>query len=347
MPRRKRSLSSTSSDDLLSPAEKKRLDSCLKMKMDLEIQDVKSLQPKYDSLQAIKLLYANALRRIIELLEPYLDKVKVAADIYLDLDLCEQEDSEKSVDLQTAESVSKFFSSMKVTKLWDSTTFLHQAVDSIPAKAIEREVAEAILSHYDLHLAIYERATLLKDDLARRNKSNGDEEGTTAVATKKLVPLEITSAVSITTFKCEDCHDLQVRLLSAAYSIPKNEIICREAEERKSTTVTFLIPSQHVYAIIRHSAQLETVWILLEMGIIEVSIPGVFTFSPSVRCFLSLLTKRKALTLDLLRVTKVRILQNAPLCLPVIHFCCVFVYIIQILPYQTYCLIDFDAKVQR
>ena len=294
------------------------------MKMDLANQDEKCLQPKCDSHRAIKLLYANALRRIIKLLESYLDEVKVAAGIYLDLDLCEQENSE-TVDLQMAESVGNLLSSMKVTKLWDSTTFLCQAVDSIPAKAIEREVAEAILSHYDLHLTIYKRATLLKDDLARRSESDGDDEGTTAVATKTLVPLEITSAVSVTTFKCEDCHDIQARLLSAMYGIPENEIICRKAEERKSTTVTFLIPSQHVYGIMQHSTQLETVWVLLEMGIIEVSIPGVFTFSPSVRCFLSLLTKRKAFTVDLLRVTEVGVLHNAPLCIPVISFllCCV------------------------
>ena len=340
-------MSSTSSDDPLSPAEKKRLDNCLKMKMDLAIQDVKSLHPKCDSQRAMKLLYANALKRIIELLEPYLDKAKVAADIYLHLGLCEQEDSVKTLDLQKAESVSDLLSSMKVKESWDSTTFLHQAVDSIPAKAIEREVAEAILSHYDLHLTIYERATLLKDDLARRSESDGDDEGTTAVSTKNLVPIETTSAISVTTFKCEDCHDLQVRLLSATYGIPENEIICRKAEERKSTTVTFLIPSQHVYAIMRHSAQLETVWILLEMGIIEVSIPGVFTFSPTVRCFLSLLTKRKAFTVDLLRVTEVRVLQNVPLYLSVISFCCALACIIQILPYQTYCLIDFDMKVLR
>ena len=322
MPSRKQTPSSTSSDDPLSPAEKKRLDNYLKMKMDLEIQDVKSLQTECDSHRAIRLLYANALRRIIELLEPYLDKMKVAADIYHHLGLYKQEDSVKTLDLQTAESVSDLLSPMKVTGSWDDTTFLHQAVDSIPAKAIEREVAEAILSHYDFHLTIYKRATLLKDDLAMRSESDGDDEGTTAVATKRLVPLEIKSAISFTTFKCEDCHDLQVRLLSATYGIPENEIICHKVKEG-STTVTFLIPSRHVHAIMQHSAQLEAVWILLEMSIIEVSIPGVFTFSPSVRCFLSLLTKRKAFTVDLLRVTEVRVLPSAPLCLSVISFCCV------------------------
>ena len=311
VPRRKRTVSSTSSEDPLCPAEKKRLDSCIKMKTDLEMQDVKSMPPKCDPHRAIKLLYANALKRIIELLEPYLDKVKVAADIYLHLGLCEQEDSVKTDDHQTAESISDLLSLMKVKQSWDSTTFLQQAVDSIPAKAIEREVAEAILSHYNLHLTIYERATLLKDDLARRSKSDGDAEDTTAVATEELVPIEITSAISVTAFTCHDCHNLQVRLLSATYGIPKNKIICHKAEESQSTTVTFLIPNQCIYVVMQRSIQLETVWILLELGIIKVSIPGMFTFSPSLRSFLSLLTKRKAFTADLLRMTEVRIMQNA------------------------------------
>ena len=311
VPRSKQTVSSTSSEDPLCPAEKKRLDSCLKMKMDLEKQDVKCMQSKCDSQRAIKLLYANALKRIIELLEPYLDKVKDAADTYLQLGLCEQEDSAKTDDLLMAESVSKLLSLMKVKRSWDNTAFLQQAVDSIPAMAIELEVAEAILSHYNLHLTLYEKATLLKDYLTRRSKSDSGDKGTTVVASEELVPIEITSAKSVFAFTCRDCHKLQVRLLSATYGIPENKIICHKAEESESTTVTFLIPNQCTYVVMQRSIQMETVWILLELGIIKVSIPGVFTFSPSVRCFLSLLTRRKAFTADLLRVTEVRVLQNA------------------------------------
>ena len=306
-------MSSTSSEDSLTPAEnkRKRLDNCLKMKMDLAIQDLKSIRrPKCDAHRTIRLLYANALDRIIKLLEPHLPEVKVAADTYLRGGLHEDKESVKPSDVETAESISALLNLLKVKESWDNTTFLEQAVDSIPAMAIEREVADAILSHYNLHLTIYERATLLKDDLARKSESDSDEE-VTAVATKDLVPLEITSTLSVTTFTCDECHNLHVRLLSAAYGIPENEIICSNAEPRQSTTVTFLIPSRYVYVVVQCSTQLETVWILLELGIIEVSIPGVFTFSPSVRSFLSLLTRRKAFTADLLRVTEVSVLQNA------------------------------------
>ena len=310
MPRRKRTLSSTSSEESLTPAKNKRkkLDNFLKMKMDLEIQDLKSIRPKCDAHRTILLLYANALNRIIKLLEPHLPEVKVAADTYLRGGLHEDKESVEPRNLEKAKSVSDLLNLLKVKESWDNTTFLEQAVDSIPAMAIEREVADAILSHYNLHLTIYERATLLKDDLARRRESDGDDEGTTAVATKELVPLEITSAVSITTFKCHDCHNLQVRLLSAAYGIPENEIICHKAEPRQSTTVTFLVPSRCAYVVMQRSTQLETLWILLELDIIEVSIPGMFTFRPSVGSYMSLLTRKKAFTADLLRVTEVRVL---------------------------------------
>ena len=126
----------------------------------------------------------------------------------------------------------------------------------------------------------------------------------------KLVPLEITSAKAIDSFSCEDCHILQVRGLSAACGIPEDKIICRDVKEHKSTSVTFLIPCQYVHDIIQRSGQLDAVWILLELDIIEVSIPGVFTFIPSVGCFLSLLRGSKTFTADLLQVTEVMIPCN-------------------------------------
>ena len=98
-----------------------------------------------------------------------------------------------------------------------------------------------------------------------------------------------------------------MQLLSTAYGIPKEKITCDDADEGHSTTVTFLIPSQYTNDVIQRSVQLETLWALLQLGIIAVSIPGVFTFSPSVGCFLRLLRKSKAFTADLLRVTEVRV----------------------------------------
>ena len=73
----------------------------------------------------------------------------------------------------------------------------------------------------------------------------------------------------------------------------------------------FLIPHQYVHNVIQRSGRLDAVWILLELDIIEVSIPGVFTFIPSVGCFLSLLRGSKPFTADLLGVTEVRDLCNA------------------------------------
>ena len=303
--RRKRALSSTGSEDIpCSLAEKRRLADCLK---DLEKQDVKSMRPRCDAYRAIRLLYDNALKRIIKLLEPHLLEVIDAADNYLRLGLHE-DGSVKASDIQTSASISDLLSRMSVKESWDNINFLVQAVDAIPPSAIERDIAEAILSHYDLHLTIYERATLLKDDLTRRSETNGDRmhEGTAVVASNKLVPLEVTSSVSITEFTCDDCHRLQVRLLSAIYGIREEEIICSKAEARQSTTITFLIPSLYISAIIQCSIQLETVWVLLELRVMEVSIPGVFTFSPSVGCFLTLLRGRKTFTANFLRVTEVR-----------------------------------------
>ena len=193
---------------------------------------------------------------------------------------------------------------MSIETKWDNTCFLQQAIDAIPTKAREREVAEAILSHYNLHLAIYEKATLLKDDITKKKESENKDEGRQVVAEGELVPLEITSSKSLAEFTCEDCHHLQVRILSQTFGIPAEKINCLEAVERKSTTVTFCIPNGFTYVIMQRSTHLETIWILLELDVIEVAISG-FTFKPSMGCFLTLLKESKPFTADLLGVTEV------------------------------------------
>ena len=138
---------------------------------------------------------------------------------------------------------------MSIEAKWDNTCFLQQAIDATPAKSLEREVAEAILSHYNLHLAIYENATLLKDHLTK--KKSGKEKGKQVVATTELVPVEITSSKAFAEFTCEDCHRLQVRILSASIGIPVEMIICQDVVECQSTMVTFLIPNEFTYIIIQ------------------------------------------------------------------------------------------------
>ena len=274
------------------------------MKMDLEIQDLEQMDTVHDPHQAIRLLYSNALNRIIKLLKPHLHEVKDAADTYLRLGLHEIKGPMKVSSIQAAESISDLFNQMSVKEAWDSTRFLQQAVDAIPYKAVEREVAVAILSHYKLHLAIFKRATLLKDYLAKR-KDAESEDGSKAILAKKMVPLELTSSKAYSKFTCEDCHRLQVRVISAFYGIPEEKIICQSVEERHSTTVTFLIPGHYIQVIMQHSSQLDTVWVLLELDVIEVAIPGVFVLIPSLRCFLAMLRGCKNFTADLLGVTEV------------------------------------------
>lgn len=99
---------------------------------------------------------------------------------------------------------------------------------------------------------------------------------------------------------------LQVRYLSKAIGIPAEEIIRDVAVKRRSITITFLVPCQYYHIIIQRSTLLESVWILLELGIIEVAILG-FTFNPSVDCFLTLLRGSRPFTADLLGVTEVRL----------------------------------------
>ena len=99
----------------------------------------------------------------------------------------------------------------------------------------------------------YERATLLKQSL-----HSGKQEASTDKNTK-LVPLEITIPKPFNDVTYEDCHCLQVRVLSTAYGIPEESITYYEAEEHHSTTITYLIPRQYIGKIMQRSAQLETV----------------------------------------------------------------------------------------
>ena len=135
------------------------------------------------------------------------------------------------------------------------------------------------------------------------------------------MPLKITSRKPIGSFTCEDCHHIRTRVLSAAYGIPEGKIICHNADESHSTSVTFFIPSQYIQDIVQRSTHLPTVWVLLELEIIEVTIPGVFTFSPSVGCFLTLLRGSKFFTADLLGILEVMILLIIIMHFLLLFFC--------------------------
>ena len=108
---------------------------------------------------------------------------------------------------------------------WDN---LQQVVEAIPTKGIKREIAEAILLHYSLHLAIYERATLLKGDLTKKKDSEDRDEGKQVVATTghEFILIQLTLSKSFAEFTCENCHCLQAHLLSQAYGIPAEKVIC-------------------------------------------------------------------------------------------------------------------------
>ena len=305
--KRSRSSNKSSEDLELQHFDKKaNLHDYMKLKMDLLAQDVLDLRSESNPNDIIKLLYGNALTIIKKLLKPHFAEVKMAADQHCQLGLHRGAVGKSAIG--SAESVDSLLSLMSVVRMWDNTRFLRKAVGAIPVSATERGVAEAILSHYNLHLAIYERATLLKDAIAKEFES--ETEGSSPRQEDMLVPLKITALQGFDNFTCEDCYRLQVRVLNTAYGIPPEKIVCYDAEESHSTTVTFLIPSQCARNVIQRSVQLETLWILLEQRIIEVSIPGVFTFNPSVDVFLTVLRERKTFTADLLRVTEVRFLQG-------------------------------------
>ena len=267
------------------------------------VQDISDLHSESDPEVIIKLLYGNALATISDLLEPHLKAVKKAAGRYDRLGLHHVSVGEDIIEY--ADSIDSLMSRMSVGGMWDQTRFLRKAIASIPQS--DRKVAEAILFHYDQHLAIYKRATLLKDAIAKEPESQ--DKANAPMESNKLVPLKITSPKAFDRFSCEDCYILQVQVLKKAYGIPEEKVICRVVEDGHSTTITFLIPRQYVHDVIQRSGRLDVVWILLELDIIEVSIPRVFTFIPSVGCFLSLLRGSKTLSADLLGVTEVRDLQ--------------------------------------
>ena len=279
--------------------------------MDLLAQDITDLHSESDPYVIIRLLFCNFLSPIRKLLTPYLPEVKIAADDYYQQGLHPEAVAEGAI--TSAESVEGLFNLMSVKKMWDNTRFFRKVVAAIPASAPARQAAEGILLHYNAHLAIFKRATLLRDALAKETKI--DKKKTGSNDDNKLIPLKITSAKPIGGFTSEDCYRIQAQLLGTAYGIPQEKIICQDADERRSTTVTFVVPSQYMHDIVQCSTQLPTVWALLELDIIEVCIPGVFTFIPSVGCFLSLLRVSKPFTADLLGVTEVRVVCNAQLLL--------------------------------
>ena len=285
--------------------------------MDLLAQDISDLRSESDPEVIIKLLYGNALATISDLLEPHLKKVKKAAGRFHHLGLHHVSVGEDII--EAADSIDSLLNRMSVTGMWHETRFLRKAIASIPQSASDREVAEAMLFHYDQHLAIYKQATLLKDVIPK--EPGTEEEARVPVESTELVPLKITSQKDFNSFSCEDCYILQVRGLKKAYGIPEEKVICREVEDGHSTTVTFMIPHQYVHDVIQRSGQLDVIWILLELDIIEVSIPGVFTFIPSVGCFLSLLRGSKPFTEDLLGVTEVRDLCNAEMLFVLCNHC--------------------------
>ena len=290
------------------------MDECMEMKMDLEVQDMSTITGERDPEHVMRILYSNALRRLTRLMDPHLDAVKEAAVDCIEMSLHKGQEYGKLCNIQSARSVRDLFSLMSIKVKWDSICFLQQAVDAMPAMSRGQKVADHVLSHYRLHLETHKKATLMKDVLAKKKNSESEDEGKAA---KLLVPVEITSSKSYPEFTCSDCHHLHVRILSEAYSIPEEKIICFTAEECKSTTVTFLVPGQYVHVIMQRSSQIRTVWIMLELTVTEVTIPGVFTFIPSVQCFLTLLKGGKAFDADLLRVTEVRALWTM-----VILCCC-------------------------
>ena len=293
--------------ELQEPVDQKRLHDYTALRRDHLVQDLSDIHTESDPEVIIRLLYGNALATISDLLEPHLKAVKKAADRFNRLGVHHVAVGEDII--ESADSIDSLMSRMSVGGMWDQTRFLRKAIGSIPHSVPERGIAEAILFHYNQHLAIYRRATLLKDAIAKEHES--PEKTNAPMESNKLVPLKITSPKPFDSFSCEDCYALQVQVLKKAYGIPEEKIICHDVEERRSTTVTFMVPCQYVHNVIQHSGRLDVVWILLELDIMEVSIPGAFTFIPSVGCFLSLLKGGKPFTADLLGVTEVRVICNA------------------------------------
>ena len=123
-------------------------------------------------------------------------------------------------------------SQMSIGGMLDQTRFLRKAIASIPHSAPERGIAEAILSHYHMHLATYEQATLPRDALTKESESKEKVEA--SMEANKLVPLKTTSPKAFDSFSYEDCHILQARELSAAFGIPEEEIIYHDVIKRQT-----------------------------------------------------------------------------------------------------------------
>ena len=168
-------------------------------------QDKSDLHSESDPEVIIKLLYDNAFAKISDLLEPYLKAVKKEAGRFLHLGLHHVALTEDII--ESADSVDSLLKQMSVTGMHDQTRFLRKAIGAIPYSAPERGSAEAVLSHYHLHLAIYERATLLKDTTMKTSESLEELEASTEG--KKLVQLKMTASKAIDSYLCEDCHILQ------------------------------------------------------------------------------------------------------------------------------------------
>jgi len=298
---RKRTRSSSqSTEELVLPHHKRHHDDYLDLKMDLIAQDMSDLRSESDPNDIIKLLYSNALDVIAKLLDPHLPAVSMAAIKFCRLGLHHVMVPE--TEITSAVSINELLNKMHVTEKWDYTRFLRKAVGAIPCKAREREVAELVLSHYNLHLVCYERATFLKESqVSDKQKPESKDHA----PSDKNAKLEITISKPFCDVTCEDCHRLHVCVLSKAYGIPEKSITYTEVEERYSTTITYLIPRQYINEIMRRNTQLDTVWVLLELDIIEVAIPEVFLFKPSVDCFLRMLRESKIFTVDLLGMTEV------------------------------------------
>ena len=169
--RKRRRSSTRSSDDLVLQqlVAKKSLTDYTSIKMDLLAQDISDIHSESDPEVIIKLLYGNALATISDLLEPHLKAVKKAAGRFHRLGLHHVAVDEDII--ESAGSIDRLMSRMSVGGMWDQTRFLRKATASIPHSAPERGIAEEVLSHYHLHLAIYERTTLLKDALTEKSES--------------------------------------------------------------------------------------------------------------------------------------------------------------------------------
>ena len=169
-------------------------------------------------MHSIMQLYANTLAAITDLLEPHLQVVKEEAVRYHQLGLHQGMLEESTI--RSANSLNSLLRQLSVTGMWNNTCFLMKAVGVIPPFALEREVAEDILSHYNLHLAIHERATQLKDALDKQSESK--EEGK---ASEEDTRLKIPTQKSLFVFSWQSCYRFHAFILSKLFCIPMEQIV--------------------------------------------------------------------------------------------------------------------------